>query len=759
MEMSRRSFLKGAGIGGTYCALSAAMPGTLAKLYASSPEALADEVFSVCEMCSTRCPISARVVDGKNVFIMGNTHSTSFAGKVCARGGSGHSLLYDPERLVKPIQRVGERGEGRWKEISWEQAYRYIAEKLGGIKEEYGPEAVAFSSKGGAGERHIFHLAKAFGSPNTFTHVSTCPGGYLAAAKAMFGSSLKRDFANTNYVVNFGHNIYEGIEMSMAIAMMDSQVDRGAKMVVFDPRFSIVSDKADEWHQIRPGTDVAVALAMCHVLIRDNLYDKAFVARYVSGFEEFAEEVKKYSPEWAEQISDVKASDIIRIATELASQAPHAMVDFGHRSTFTPEEFELRRTLYALNILIGNIERKGGLYFGVKADTYNQLAGEDVAPVLTEPYPKLPDIEQIRIDQADKQFSLTWASGGVYQSILDAALESNPYPIKGWVMTRSNPLQTLAERSKVEKVLKSLDLVVVCDVYVSETAAFADIVLPESTYLERGEEIYDRYGKTPQYGIRQPVVKTIGDTRPGWQIWMELGKELGLGKSYPFTDINEYQLGQLDGDKNELARVREAGWVEYGKAPILLREPKVVENFLKSYSGAKQADSDGTYGSLMKLNTPSGKIELTSPLVEEIAPGRGLIRYREVRLKEDDELYFIQGKVAVHTNAATHNVPMLANLMPDNALWMHPETAGDLGLISGDSIHIHNEYGSEEGRVLVTPGIRKDSVFAYMGFGSKNRELKRAFNQGIHCGNLLPHSIAPVCGMSLHTTGVKVEKT
>lgn len=134
-----------------------------------------------------------------------------------------------------------------------------------------------------------------------------------------------------------------------------------------------------------PRTDVAVALALCHVLIEDNLYDKAFVARYVEGFEAFAAEVKAYTPEWAETISDVPAKDIRRIAHEYAAKAPHAVVDFGHRATFTTEEFEMRRALYAANVLIGNIERKGGIYIGQKPGDYNKLAGEAVAPVLANP--------------------------------------------------------------------------------------------------------------------------------------------------------------------------------------------------------------------------------------------------------------------------------------------------------------------------------------------------------------------------------------
>ncbi|WP_238103676.1 thiosulfate reductase PhsA [Shewanella sp.] len=758
IQLNRRHFLKGAGASGATCALASFLPGSLAAIEKQPLKGMTSEVASICEMCSTRCPIKARIIDGKNVFISGNKEAKSFGGKVCARGGAGHSLLYDPQRIVKPLKRVGERGEGKWAEISWDEAYQFIAQKLTAIKQQHGAESIAFSSKSGSLDGHVFHLASALGTPNTFTHASTCPGAYVIAAKAMFGTKMKRDLGNSKYIINFGHNIYEGINMSETRGMMQAQMDKGAKLVVFEPRFSVVADKADEWHAIRPGTDVSVALALCHVLINDNLYDKLFIEQFVVGFEEFAEEVKQYTPEWAETVSDVSAAAIRRIAHEYASHAPHAVVDFGHRATFTPEEFDMRRAIYAANILIGNIERKGGIYMGKKASSYNKLAGEQVAPELATPGVKaMPDITAKRIDQVDKQFKLIWSSGGIYQSIIDASLEAKPYQLKAWIMSRTNPMQTMTDRAKVEQSLKALELVVCCDLYISETAAYADIILPESTYLERDEEIADKSGKNPAYYVRQRVVDTIGNTRPSWQIFKELGEALGLEQYYPWANIETLQLMQVNGDHSLLKHIKKLGYVSYGK-PLMLREPSMVTEFANSYPNARHVDHDGTYASAMKFKTPSGKIELTSAQVEDMAPGRGVIKHRPVQLKQADELYFIQGKVAVHTNGATHNIPLLANLMPDNAIWIHPITAGRLNIHSGDAIQITSSVGSEEGTALVTPGIRQDTVFAYMGFGSKNKELVRATGKGIHCGNLLPNSVAPICGMNLHTTGVKLAK-
>ncbi|MBW3166364.1 thiosulfate reductase PhsA [Ferrimonas balearica] len=758
MKLDRRTFIKGAGASTAGCALATILPGSVGAMEPGALNAKGEEIASICEMCSTRCPISARVVGEKAVSILGNAKAKSFGGAVCARGGAGHSLLYDKQRIVKPLKRTGARGEGKWQEIEWSEAYQLISDNLNRIKAEHGPEAVAFSSKSGSLSGHLFHLAKAFGSPNTFTHATTCPGGYVIAAKAMFGGKIKRDLGNSKYIINFGHNLYEGINMSETRGMMKAQMDKGAKLVVFEPRFSIVADKADEWFAIKPGTDVTVALALCNVLIEDNLYDKAFVAQYVEGFEEFAAEVKAYTPEWAERISDVPAADIRRIAHEYAAAAPHAVVDFGHRASFTTEEFELRRALYAANVLIGNIEKKGGLYFGKKAKTYNKLAGADVTPSLGKPGVEgMPKATAKRIDQVDEQFAMCWSSGGIYQTVLDATLQGVPYHLKGWVISRSNPMQTMTDRKRVVEALNKLDFVVACDVYISETAAYADVILPECTYLERDEEISDKSGKNPAYYVRQQVVDVLGDAKPSWQIWKELGDALGLGQFFPWDNMDALQMVQVKGDAQWLNTIKTEGFVSYG-VPLMLREEKMVSKFVESYPDARTPDADGTYASALTFKTPSGKIELTSAKVEAMAPGRGVIRYREVRMKKADELFFIQGKVAIHTNGATHNISMLANLMSDNAVWIHPLTASQLGIENGDPIRLHNDTGSEEGHALLTPGIRPDTVFAYMGFGSKNKELARATGRGVHCGNLLPHVTSPVTGMNLHTTGVKISK-
>ncbi|MBG2807361.1 thiosulfate reductase PhsA [Proteus mirabilis] len=756
MSISRRSFIKGMGIGCVGCTVGSLPPGALALNPVTSLKGQSKLTPSLCEMCSYRCPIEAQVVNNKTVFIQGNRNSPHQKTRVCAREGSGVSLIYDPKRIVKPMKRKGPRGAGEWEVISWEQAYTEIAEKMASIKQHYGAESIFFSSKSGSLSSHLFHLAAAFGSPNTFTHASTCPAGKAIAASVMMGGDLKMDLANSKYILSFGHNLYEGIEVAETYELMTAQ-ERGAKLVSFDPRLSVVSSKANEWFAIRPGGDLPVLMAMCHIMVKENLYDKDFIEKFTVGFPQLVEVLQDTTPEWAQAHSDVPAKDIIRITREIAAKAPHALVMPGHRATFNKDEINMRRMIFTFNALLGNIEREGGMYQKKAAAKYNKLAGIDVAPELAKPTVKgMPKITAKRVDATAPQFKYINKGGGIVQSIIDSTLHGVPYQTKAWIMSRHNPFQTVSCRPDLEKTAQKLDLIVSCDVYLSESASYADYLLPESTYLERDEEISDVSGLNPAYALRQQVVEPIGDTKPSWLIWMELGKKLGLASYFPWENMGVRQLYQVKGDENLYKEIHQKGYLSYG-IPLLLREPSYVKAFVAQYPDAiKHVDNNNMMEKSLSFKSPSGLIEIYSEELESLLENYGIPRFHNFPLKQKDELYFIQGKVAVHTNGATQYVPLLAELMWKNPVWLHPDTAKSHGIKHGDEIILENSVGKEKAHALITTGIRPDTVFVYMGSGSKTGEKTPATTNGIHCSSLLPHEISPVSGTDVHTSGVKI---
>ena len=758
--LNRRSFLKLSSAAAAVVGLST-IPGTLGALEESQKQLKGNAKYtpSICEMCTSSCTIEAKVEDGKGVFIKGNPADKSRGGKVCARGSAGFNQLYDPQRLVKPIMRVGERGEGRWKVVSWDEAYTFIATKLDEIKQKHGAHTVAFTARSGWTKTWFHHLAQAYGSHNLFGHEATCPLAYGMAGKDIFGVGANRDFAKAKYIINMGHNVFEGIVISYARQYMDALAN-GAKLVTLEPRLSVMAAKSTEWHPIKPGHDLPFVLAFMHTLIHENLYDKKFVEKYCEGFEELKASITDYTPEKMATECDIPADTIKRLAREFAKAAPKAIFDFGHRVTFTPQELELRRAMMMINVLVGAVEKDGGYYLSKGADYYNQFIGEGDPKAFKLKKPKTPAYPKVevpridRIGEKDSEFFLAGKGEGIVTLIPQATLTELPgvgYKLHGWFIARNNPVMTQSNMENVIKAIKAMDLVVVVDIQVSDTAWFADIVLPDSTYLERDEEFTASGSKNPCYGVgRQKVVEPIGESRAPWRIAKELGEKMGLGAYFPYKDIEDYRLQQVGDNIDLLAKLKATGSASFG-VPLMLQEKKSVAEFVKKFpSAASKVNAEGT------IDFPQ-KIQLFSKKLEEVSQKGGL-SYAPYKYKDADELYFVNGKSAVRSNSHNGNNAWLNNLLDDAAVWIHPKTAERLGIKNGDKIDVYNTYSTQKGKALVTKGVREDTLFAYFGFGHISKELKRAYGKGVNSNALYSPLVSPNSGMNLHVVGVKVKK-
>ncbi|MDR0588857.1 MAG: thiosulfate reductase PhsA [Burkholderiales bacterium] len=712
---------------------------------------------SVCEMCTSACPIEARVQDGKGEFIRGNPLDKGRGGKVCARGGAGFNQLYDPQRLVRPIIRVGERGEGKWREVSWDEAYTFIAQKLEDIKQKYSAQSVAFTCRSGWTKNWFHHLAQAYGSNNLFGHEATCPLAYEMAGVDVFGSVPSRDYSKSKYIINMGHNILEGIVISYARQYLEA-ISNGAKVVCLEPRLSITAAKASEWHKIKPGQDLAFVLGFMNTLIFENLYDKDFVEKYCEGFEELKASVSAYTPEAMAKDCDIDAETIKRLAREFAKAAPKAIFDYGHRCGYTLQELELRRAMMMINALVGNIEKDGGMYLNKSASLYNSIIGEPKAPTLKKPasppYPKpaFPRID--KIGEEGCEYYLAGKGAGIGTLVAPSALgelPDQPYKIRGWFIARNNPVMTQINTQKVIDAMKAMELVVVVDIQISDTAWFADVVLPDTTYLERDEEFTAGGGKNPTYSVgRQKVVEPVGESKPCWLIAKELGEKMGLGAYFPYKDIEDYRMQQVGDNIELIVDLKKKGQTSFG-VPLMMREKNSVRAFVEKYPTAKdKVNSEG----LMDLPK---KIRLFSKGLEEVSKTGGLV-YKPDTIKADDELYYINGKIAVRTNGHNGNNEWLNHLIGDAHIWIHPHTAEKMKLKNGDKIEIYNRYSTQRGKVLVTQGVREDTLFSYFGFGTISKALKRACGKGVNSNFLMPPQLGQNTGMGLNVVGVKVRK-
>ncbi|PSM51325.1 putative thiosulfate/polysulfide reductase, molybdenum-binding subunit [Campylobacter blaseri] len=759
MDSSRRNFLKGTAGIGTLAALEINLGANAADIINNGGD---KSVFSFCEMCSSRCPIEAKIVDGKCKFIQGNKHYSTTGTSVCARGGAGVNQLYDKQRIVKPLIRVGERGSGKWRKASWEEALKYCADKLGEIAKTHGPESVVFTAKSSESHKQMTNFACSLGSPNIFSHWSCCPITYQVAFPHTFGGSLSRDYSKAKYIVNFGHNLFEGIDIKYTKKLAKTAAKEDTKLLVLEPRFSVVAAKADEWLPVKPGTDLAFVMALIHVWIRDSKYDKKFVEEYTIGIDEVKKAVKDTTPKWQEKITGIKSTDVERIADEIYKAAPKVIIDWGHKTTTTRAEYQRTRAIFIANALMGNIEKEGGLYFGKKAKTFNDLVGEELFPTLNDPNKAFKVPKTPRIDGAGEKGSKNYfiaRKHGVLMDIAPAILNEKPYPVKAWVNTRFNHLINVVGEETTIKAIKKLDFILSVDIYMNDFTQFADVVLPESTYLERDESIQDKSGSLPAYYMRQKAIEPIGDTKNGYDIFRELARIMKIDQNYTWNTIDEFRMQQAKGNDKLLAALIKDGYVEWKVPKLYYREKKYVSKFVEKFPHASTfVDENGEMSSKVKFKTPSGKIELFSQQVEEALPGEGCIHPANMDVYDGHELCLMSGKTPIHTNGHTQNVKVLNDMMSESPIWINPRTAQKRGLKTGDRVLVENKFAKSYAKVMVTEGIREDSLFVYHGFGHISSGLKRTYGVGLNQSKLLNPAYGAVCSTMVTNVGVDIKK-
>ena len=736
---NRRTFLQVAAAGTAMAALPVgvrelATPPAAAAAAAEAP-GTEKMVTSVCEMCTVRCPILVRVRDGKVVRIEGNPKEKSTKGAICARGNAGISLLEDPDRVRTPLIRVGERGEGKFRKASWEEAYRYVGDRLRAIRAQYGPEALGVARRPSAGDTFLLPFAKAFGTPNIFTHESTCPMARNVALEVTFGTAgVATDYSKVDYLVSFGRNHMEAIAVPQAQGIL-AGLARGAQVVYLDPRRTPTSTAATTWLQPLPGTDLAFALAMIQVLIAENLYDKDFVERYTHGFEELAKAVLAYTPEWAAEQTGIPATTIRDVARDFGGARPRAVADFGWFTAGYLNDFQLRRAILALNALVGNLEVPGGIFLVKGLKKYGTELGSWKKP-------EFPAVTAERVDGAGVpgRFPLVPTNDGLIQALPESVLTGKPYPLRAFIAHRFDPLAAVPDQARMIEAFKKLDLLVSVDVYMSDTGAYADVILPECTYLERTDPVIEASGLAPKIRYRQQAVPPQGDARPSWRIYKELAEATGLGAYFAYKDIDEVVAAQL--------------------APLALTAEKLAESGQWTPPGAKPTYLRGADPTApVKLKTASGKIELAS---EELAKlgFEPVLRYIAPPAPPNGTFWMIQGKCAVHTNSATTNIPWLHELRPDNELWIHPVPAARLGIRDGDGVVVRAGKREQRGRAKVTEDILESTVFAYHGWGRISPGLTRVTGKGI-AGNALMRAITdPISGsLAMRETFVEVVRS
>jgi thiosulfate reductase / polysulfide reductase chain A len=691
------------------------------------------EVYSLCFMCSVRCPIKVVVKDGQVKWIEGNPHVAGMEGSLCPRGAAGISSLYDDQRVKSPLIRVGERGSGHWRKASWSEALDYTADKLKNIIEKHGGHSVVLAERTQLATHVSKTFLKAIKSPNHFTHDALCKGSVNTACRSLFGytdAQMSVDYKNTRNIVLYGRNLFEAIEVKSVNSMMEA-LEKGAKLTYIDPRVTVTATKAHRYLMIRPGTDLALNYALIHVILKENLYDAEYVNKWVLGLRELQDFINDYTPEWAEKETGIPAATIVELAREVAEDKPSVIFHFGYRGASHANEIYMRRSILILNALLGSIEAKGGFFFKKGP---GEVGGKP-ARKLTEQ--KFPKIEMPRFDKVGTpDFPLPDPDHGVGQMLPHAILNNDPYPIKALIAFRFDPLMSIPDTNLTKKALEKLDLIVAIDINYSDIAWYADVILPESNYLERTDCIQQANGLKPQMFLRKQTVAPRHDTLEGAMILKQIGERLGIGKFFPYENMEELVAWQLEGTGFTMEDFEKKGFVAYGKDQI----------FWDRKSG-------------LKFKTPSGKIEFKSSLLEK-AGFESFPAYAPMPSPPEGGFRLVVGRNALHTHVSTQNNPYLNELCSENVLWINGGRAAKLGISDGAMVEVASKVGSGRIRAKVTDLIHPEAVFILHGFGHESERAVRSYKKGVSDA-VLQENISDKIGGSpaLHDTFVTVKPT
>ena len=802
VEVSRRRFLQGSVamsiIGGSSVGVTNLLANEGKEKGDFSPTTKtgtgeATEVATLCEMCVNKCAALARVENGVVTKLNPNPLFPKSRNMLCPRGNAGLQALYDPDRLKHPMIRVGKKGEGKFKKVSWDEAYDAI---WNGTKDFTGMQKILEEEKDNrssflfcAGEGMAEHTFKsfysAFGSSNWLNHASLCLQTVVSGYGITLGSYPTADLDNAEYIIMAGANRAEAIVTPDTMDIFKRTKGRGAKLICVDPRFTNTASKADKWLPINPGTDLAFVLALTYVVINEELYNKDFVEKNVNGFDKYRTNIieNKYTPEWAETITGIKAKDIYQIARDFMAHAPKAVYYPGRRSTFSNSDFQLRRAMAIFQGLSGGIDTKGGLIFGKKLKL-SPHAG--VEPIYERAEARAVNKIERTKGQVGYADCAVVSGGGSWVAWRNRFLENKmSYKVRGMFIYKHNPMMNMPNIAKTAKMFEKMELVVAIDTMPSDSVMYADVVLPECTYLERTDPVKTFGGVEPSIAQRNKVIDPMYDTKPVMDIMRGLTKKI----SKPLFDITK----KYDTDvQDELKEAKEEEvYTEFDIAkPFEHSQEHVNEMMVKGIYGEEAVkslkekgvfypDMDKYYKKISvnehqyypekkkyytvnggKAKTNSKKVECYLPNLAKKCVDPMPMWHDEYSFKVPaGKFRLLTGRHAQFTQSGTSNNMMLRDLISENYLWVNRRVAKEKGINFGDMVEVYSKVGKTRLKAYPTEKIAPNQLFFVHGFGEESEELTWAYKNGGNDNAVIEDITEPVYGAaSMHETNVEIRK-
>ncbi len=680
-------------------------------------------VKSFCYTCPWTCPIDVFVRDGKIVYHKGNDAAPNNIGTRCAKGMASAWVTRDPDRLRHPLLRTNPKGEpGRFKRISWDEAFDFIAEKLSAIRDRWGPEAVAYLTHHDPNGIFMVQLiSQLYGTPNvSIGHGSACEGDRRSACVTTFGHIFPmHDFANAKYALLWGMNVLGANQALFESRGLLEAKKRGCKVVVIDPSFTETAQKADEWIPTKPGTDAAMALAMNHVIVDEGLYDAAFVNDLCEGFDGFRDHLRErgYTPEWAAPICGVDAQIIRRLAREFATTKPAISAIFKGSGYYT-NGAAAGRACYLLDAITGQVDGPGNLHLqefapiGMPAEIPEEAMTKPSKPPLahamgyklTAPtsYPVLPEVPNARLP--------------------DAVLNDDPYPMRGLIVHAANPVMSDPNRERMQAMFAGLELAVAVEIYMSETALECDLVLPNTSFFEQAE-IRQGLWLGAEAILGQPAVAPVGEAMPMYDIVKGIADRMGWGEYFDFERWEDWAENRIE------------------NLPIGLDELKRNGFWAGEIHYDKPAKG---------LATNSGKVEIYSHAYADA----GLCPYPEWQERSvipDDEypLQLTHSKLSMHCNIVTQNNPMLMEICGENWVEINRLDAARYRVSDGQMVILESPKDKIEIRAKVVEGLTPGAVSVRHGHGFGHWAMGSiAKGKGAHSNNLMDTHTNPFTGTS-----------
>ena len=734
-----------------------------------------------CHDCGGRCVLKAHVKNGKITRIETDNEKEPQL-RACSRGRAYRQRVYSEERLKYPLRRVGERGEGKFERISWEEALNHVASKILDIKKKYGNSAILFVP--GGGNQGMLHGVTPVGlmlnQIGGYTRHWGIPSyeGALFASMATYGTMMtgnaRDDLLNSNLIIMWGWNPANTVWDPGTSLWLAKAREKGIKIIAVDPIFTdSAAVLADDWIPIRPGTDTAMLIAMANVIITENLQDQLFIDKYTVGYDAYKDYVlgredgQPKTPRWAEEITTVPEKTIIDLAREYATSKPAALIaGWGPARAAFGEQYS--RAANVLCAITGNIGINGGYASGfMRAYSSRESVGstgkKKEGPIkqndkTLKPKKPRPQDNLFDFNAPPRKDALFKLRGGTnpastrvhfndyYNLILQGTKGGYPADIKMAYICGTNRLNQYGNVNKGVKALKSLEFIVTHEQFMNPTAKFADIILPANTFMERDDIAVPWLG-SPYYIYLNKAIDSLYETKSDLEICRELSKKLGIKTSLLY--LPEDQILRIFAsprkDIKNYNKMKEEGYCK-----VKVEEPFVA--FKKHID-----DPENT-----PFPTLSGKIEIycehiaekNDPLMPAIPKYFSHDEHYDSPLAEKYPLQLITPHNKRRTHSSLHNIPWLEEIEPHSA-WINPTDASIRKIKNRDLVDVYNDRGRLRIPAKVTERISPGVVCVYQGAWYKPN--KDSVDLG-GCANVLTQdSYSPGGAFPLNSSLVEAE--